>query len=509
VKFLDDLRAYLERPEALRFMPDTVAHRRHLLAAFEALEKQGGDRGAIAREHKRWDDARLQDFTEGMAYLLAGSVGYAASSVELARLIDVALDRELGLSASSGSYTGDLEIDRLREERNLGGQLEVARYAVRLRAMRPAAEGPLVTPLGKLILELHDRDAVRWLLAAEAVQAHGPSDEWHISVDVARLILENPECSWDLAYAEPPLHEWRRMRRLSELGLVSVEGVPGTSIEEYTLLPEGRPLLQEIASGKDTPFMLLARALLQDETASVLNQYPAAAAHVRQESAAAIATRHSRLVAHEIRNALLPIRATLSDLYDEIERRGQAEILAKRRDRIDAGISRLFGFVRDVAQTASLGAEPMEPFNFAPAIETAMGVIGVERARAIPFVQQAELPPVRGHRDRFILALVNVLRNAVQAREDPPVEIRVTAGVNNGAEVFVRVDDDGPGVAPEDRKHLFSSGFSRRAGGSGEGLAFVREVVEGEMAGSVVYEESLMGGASFVVRLPVGTRRST
>ena len=59
-----------------------------------------------------------------------------------------------------------------------------------------------------------------------------------------------------------------------------------------------------------------------------------------------------------------------------------------------------------------------------------------------------------------------------------PVEIQVTIGVNNGAEVFVRVDDDGPGVPPEDRDRVFQAGFSRQAGGSGQGLAFVREVVE-------------------------------
>ena len=166
-----------------------------------------------------------------------------------------------------------------------------------------------------------------------------------------------------MVYAEPPLYEWRRIERLFELGFATLENVPGTGIEEYALLPEGRRLLEEIASGKDTPFMLLARALLQDETASVLDQYPAAATLVRQESAAAIATRHARLVAHEIRNALVPIRTTLSDLYEEIERRGQADLLVKRRDRIDAGISRLFGFVRDIAQTASLGAEPAELFT--------------------------------------------------------------------------------------------------------------------------------------------------
>ena len=123
-------------------------------------------------------------------------------------------------------------------------------------------------------------------------------------------------------------------------------------------------------------------------------------------------------------------------------------------------------------------------------------------------MQEAVLSPVLGHRDRFVLALINLLRNAAQARKEPPVTIEVTAGVNNGAEVFVRVDDDGPGVAAEERTRIFDAGFSHRPGGSGHGLALVREVVEAEMAGRVTCEESPAGGARFVVRLPVGNKRT-
>ena len=88
------------------------------------------------------------------------------------------------------------------------------------------------------------------------------------------------------------------------------------------------------------------------------------------------------------------------------------------------------------------------------------------------------------------------------------MRMQITAGVNNGAEVFVRVDDDGPGVLEADRAKLFSHGFSRRSGGSGQGLAFVREVVEAEMDGHVASRGEPARRRAFVVRLPVGTRRS-
>ena len=72
----------------------------------------------------------------------------------------------------------------------------------------------------------------------------------------------------------------------------------------------------------------------------------------------------------------------------------------------------------------------------------------------------------------------------------------------------LRVDDDGPGVPPADRDRVFErfarldESRSRRAGGTGLGLAIVRELVA-EHGGTVRVDDSDLGGASFVVRVPV------
>jgi signal transduction histidine kinase len=389
------------------------------------------------------------------------------------------------------------------------GDPAIPRYALEIRAVRRAGHGQAITPIGKLILELPDRDALRWMLAVEVVQSRGPRDEWRISADSAANLLERSEGfgAWDEGDAPWPV-EWSVLRRLAGLGLVKIEHHPDDDVTTYELLPEGRTLLEEIASGNETPFTLLARALLKDETTLTLEQFPEAADLARREGAAAVTTRHARMVAHEIRNALVPVQITLEALYDELTLRGAADLVDRRRPLIDGGIDRIFRFVKDVAAIADLAAKPAELFDLRPAVQSAIAVVEQELGRSIPFTQQADLQPVMGHRERFVLAIINLLRNASQARADPPVAIQVTAGVNNGAEVFVRVDDDGPGVAPDDRDRVFLPGFSRRHGGSGQGLAFVREVVEAEMAGCVFCEESPLGGARFVVRLPVGAKRS-
>ena len=74
--------------------------------------------------------------------------------------------------------------------------------------------------------------------------------------------------------------------------------------------------------------------------------------------------------------------------------------------------------------------------------------------------------------------------------------------------IRVRVEDDGPGIAAEDRERVFErflrldSERSRHDGGSGLGLAIVAEVVRAHH-GSVAVDNSPLGGARFTVSLPV------
>ena len=69
------------------------------------------------------------------------------------------------------------------------------------------------------------------------------------------------------------------------------------------------------------------------------------------------------------------------------------------------------------------------------------------------------------------------------------------------------VEDDGPGIAPEDLPHVFERLYvsahrpSRRESGSGLGLAIVRQLVEA-MGGTVEATSAPTGGARLAVTLP-------
>lgn len=110
---------------------------------------------------------------------------------------------------------------------------------------------------------------------------------------------------------------------------------------------------------------------------------------------------------------------------------------------------------------------------------------------------------VRGDHAALSQVVRNLVDNAVRHATS-----RVDLAVREvGGDIELTVDDDGPGIAEEQRERVFErfvrldEARARDAGGSGLGLAIVREIVQAH-GGTVVVSASTSGGARFVVRLP-------
>ena len=126
-------------------------------------------------------------------------------------------------------------------------------------------------------------------------------------------------------------------------------------------------------------------------------------------------------------------------------------------------------------------------------------------ARDIDLGFELEPAPVRG--DAFLLreALANLVHNALQYTP-PGGHVTVRAG-KRGAQSFVEVEDDGPGIAAGERERVLER-FYRVPGtagtGSGLGLAIVSEIAAGHGA-SVRLEEGANGrGCKVAITFPHG-----
>ena len=79
-------------------------------------------------------------------------------------------------------------------------------------------------------------------------------------------------------------------------------------------------------------------------------------------------------------------------------------------------------------------------------------------------------------------------------------QVRIGTSAEPGRLVCT-IDDDGPGIAPEDRQRLFEPFVHKREGGVGLGLAVVRQIVRAHR-GDVVAEAAPLGGARIRFWLP-------
>ncbi|HTU71463.1 MAG TPA: HAMP domain-containing sensor histidine kinase, partial [Candidatus Baltobacteraceae bacterium] len=105
--------------------------------------------------------------------------------------------------------------------------------------------------------------------------------------------------------------------------------------------------------------------------------------------------------------------------------------------------------------------------------------------------------------DACMHVLLNVIENAVKYGSRGG-HIRVSIERQDPF-VHAIVDDDGPGVAPAERERIFEDrtrgGNSDATRGAGIGLRIVRTIVE-RTGGAVSVDDSPLGGARFLIRLP-------
>jgi signal transduction histidine kinase len=148
-----------------------------------------------------------------------------------------------------------------------------------------------------------------------------------------------------------------------------------------------------------------------------------------------------------------------------------------------ASLDRAINFCNDTLRfgRAEEAAPRRELMQLKPLVEEVGDALALPRENSIDWVLDMEdTLRIDADRDHLFRILSNLVRNAIEAVEGAEVadgEIRVKAW-REGRRVFVEVRDNGPGVPPKARQHLFEAFTgSQRKGGTGLGLAIAAEIV--------------------------------
>jgi len=226
--------------------------------------------------------------------------------------------------------------------------------------------------------------------------------------------------------------------------------------------------------------------------------------------------RLSTVIAHEIRNPLMIIKASLHTLRQGAP--GEAALREAVAD-IDDEVARLNRIVNEVLDFS----RPIR-FDFAPVDVGALCRESAAAALASPGAAigleiDPALPVLVTDAERLRIALINLLVNARHAVHDThagapgptgagsvllpssdgaPVTLKATAA---GGRITITIADRGVGVAPADVAHIFDPYFTTKRGGTGLGLPIAKNIVEG-LGGTLVVSSVLGRGTEIRIELP-------
>ncbi|HJU90562.1 MAG TPA: HAMP domain-containing sensor histidine kinase [Gemmatimonadaceae bacterium] len=234
----------------------------------------------------------------------------------------------------------------------------------------------------------------------------------------------------------------------------------------------------------------------------------------REHELARMRSEFTASVSHELRTPLAQILLFGETLIYERtrtigSRRAAAEVIVREARRLMRLVENALHFTRLERQLVALAPERVP---LADAIrETLVGFAPLAWAADVTIRDRlAENPTVLIDRSAFQQLLLNLLDNAVKYGGSGTT-VTITLGVADGY-ALLRVEDEGPGVAAEDRERIWQP-FSRvehhgRAGvtGTGIGLAVVRDLAVRH--GGTVDVENGKRGACFIVTLPVAAPTS-
>ena len=224
--------------------------------------------------------------------------------------------------------------------------------------------------------------------------------------------------------------------------------------------------------------------------------------HAQETSKAVI-----RGLAHEIKNPLGGVRGAAQLLARELPNEELAEytrIIIREADRLRDLVDRLLGPTRQL---------DLQTLNIHEILEHVRNLISAESGNRVTIVRDYDpsLPEFPCDRAQLIQAVLNIMRNALQASADIE-ECRITVRSRSQRQFTVgtqlhrlvcRVDiiDNGPGIPSELQPSVFAPMVTGRADGTGLGLSIAQSIIH--LHGGSLECESCPGETRFTFYLPL------
>ncbi|KQV52707.1 hypothetical protein ASC95_07755 [Pelomonas sp. Root1217] len=314
--------------------------------------------------------------------------------------------------------------------------------------------------------------------------------------DLDAALEHAPLALWRLVAGAPPLALNAAARRLI---------APGRAAEPAALLalldtaPGRRVVTLPTEHGQERAVLAVSALTVQGQAWRLAALAPIES---ELETETLVAWRQLvQVLTHEIMNSLTPIASlatsapALLEASEHEELQAALATLARRAAHLQAFVERY----RSVSQPPAPTLADTALLPLLQAVQRLLAPAWGAAGGAVRIVVEPERLALRTDAAQLEQLLINLAQNALQACAGRPTpELLIEARLSRGARLRLTVADNGPGVVPGLESRIFTPFFTTREGGSGVGLAVVRQLVHG-LGGTVRHAKRPGGGACFVL----------
>lgn len=211
-------------------------------------------------------------------------------------------------------------------------------------------------------------------------------------------------------------------------------------------------------------------------------------------------------IAHEVRNPLTTVRGYLQFLQENVSpvhKELFKNLLIPELDRANSIITKFLS----ISKAHEFKREPFPINNFLREyIQQLLASEAFLHNISIEYNLSSELEDVLVPIDRHELVQVflNLFQNAVDAKSDKPLSIKITS---HRLENFVRItfQDNGIGIPPAIQDYIFDPFFSTKDDGTGLGLSVTKKIIQNHAGTLKVASDS--NGTTFFISIPLSPKK--
>ncbi len=222
-------------------------------------------------------------------------------------------------------------------------------------------------------------------------------------------------------------------------------------------------------------------------------------------------------IAHEMKNPMMWVTNSLAFAQTELRKLSEQSVAGPVKTRLEeieasltdtrTGVDRVVDIVRGIEMPTRSDSGALRPVDVAEVLRLSLRLVSGELMRCASLELDVTCAPkVKASSTKLGQVVLNLIVNAMQAvsarpRSQNVISVRLRV---EDAFAVLEVADNGPGISDDDIDRIFDPFFTSKVGvGTGLGLAISRRIVE-EIDGSLrAGRDSHLGGASFIVRLPL------